>query len=95
MWVERNGCSQPPDTSETKFWQKVKKREKHTAMKISYAPCKQNAPVILWKLTGAGHVWPGGRQNFMEFILGASTEVIDANEEMWRFFERFSLPKKN
>ena len=25
-------------------------------------------------------------------ILGPGTDVIDANEEMWRFFRRFALP---
>jgi poly(3-hydroxybutyrate) depolymerase len=28
----------------------------------------------------------------MERILGPSTEIIDANQEMWNFFQRFSLP---
>jgi poly(3-hydroxybutyrate) depolymerase len=47
--------------------------------------------VILWKLSGAGHVWPGGKQKFMERLLGPSTDIIDANAEMWNFFKRFSL----
>jgi poly(3-hydroxybutyrate) depolymerase len=46
--------------------------------------------VVLWKLTGAGHVWPGGKPNYLTRVLGASTDVIDANVEMWRFFSRFS-----
>ena len=47
---------------------------------------------MLWKLTGAGHVWPGGKQKVLERILGPSTEIIDANQEMWNFFKRFALP---
>jgi len=47
--------------------------------------------VVLWKLTGAGHVWPGGKKKLRERMLGPSTEIIDANQEIWRFFSRFSL----
>jgi len=28
----------------------------------------------------------------MERILSPSTEIIDANQEMWNFFKRFALP---
>jgi len=45
----------------------------------------------LWKLSGAGHVWPGGKPKVLERILGPSTEIIAANQEMWNFFQRFSL----
>jgi poly(3-hydroxybutyrate) depolymerase len=49
---------------------------------------------VLWKLTGAGHVWPGGVQDYMPWLLGAGTTVIDANDEMWRFFSRFRRRKQ-
>jgi len=44
---------------------------------------------VLWKLSGAGHVWPGGVQDYLPWLLGPGTTVIDANSEMWRFFSRF------
>jgi poly(3-hydroxybutyrate) depolymerase len=47
--------------------------------------------VVLWKLTGAGHVWPGGQRDYLPRLLGPGTRIIDANVEMWRFFSRFSL----
>jgi len=28
---------------------------------LDYAPCTSGADVQLWKLTGAGHGWPGAR----------------------------------
>lgn len=33
-----------------------------TATKLDYGPCTTGAQVILWKLTGSGHVWPAGQQ---------------------------------
>ena len=66
-----------------------------TATEIVYAPCRQGTEVVLWRLTGSGHVWPGGQQNLGRLarrLLGQPTDVIDANELMWRFFRRHPLP---
>ena len=54
--------------------------------------CRDGTEIALWKLSGAGHVWPGGRPDYLPRILGSGTDVIDANEEMWKFFRRFTLP---
>ncbi len=66
----------------------------HTAQKLSYRSCRDDAEVTLWRLGGAGHVWPGGQHDFLVRLLGPGTAVIDANEELWRFCSRFSLPEK-
>src|SRR5439155_3507988 len=52
-WIAHNGCPAAP---------KVEKRlsgEGNTATKLVYAPCSSEAPVVFWKMTGSGHVWPG------------------------------------
>lgn len=66
-----------------------------TATKYTWGPCAAGTEVVLWKLTGAGHTWPGGKQGVFPRLLGRGTMLIDANEEMWRFFSRFSLPEKS
>jgi len=53
----------------------------------------RRAETALWKLTGGGHVWPGGVLDYLTWLLGPGTRVIDANEEMWRFFSRHKLAK--
>jgi len=63
-----------------------------TATKYTWAPCADGAEVVLWKITGAGHTWPGGKQGIFPKLLGRGTTIIDANEEMWRFFSKYSLP---
>jgi len=65
--------------------------EGHTANRIEYHPCADSSEVVLWKLAGPGHVWPGGQRDFLPALLGTSSAVIDANREMWQFFSRFSL----
>jgi polyhydroxybutyrate depolymerase len=65
--------------------------EGHTANRIEYRPCADGSAVVLWKLAGPGHVWPGGHRDFLPALLGTSSAVIDANREIWQFFSQFSL----
>ena len=88
-WVNHNGCSAEPTVVDRRLDRDARR---HTATRYVYSNCRDGAEVSLWKLTGAGHVWPGGKQNYMERLLGPSTDIIDANTEMWKFFSRFSLP---
>jgi polyhydroxybutyrate depolymerase len=84
-WAKFSGCATPAEQRERKEW------KGHTATLFAYPKCR--AEVLLWKLTGAGHVWPGGELDYLPKLLGAGTAVIDANEEMWRFFSRHKLAK--
>ena len=87
-WAKHNSCAPDPIVGDPL---KDKDARGHTAVRFVYANCRDGAEVILWKLSGAGHVWPGGKQKFMERLLGPSTDIIDADAEMWSFFKRFSL----
>jgi polyhydroxybutyrate depolymerase len=87
-WVRSDACAAKPRLDPP-----IKDGKGHAATRIAYAPCRDGAEVVLWKLSGAGHVWPGGKPDYLPLLLGASTGVIDANAEMWRFFSRFSLPR--
>ena len=62
--------------------------------------------MVLWKLTGAGHVWPGGATEYLDKVLGSqskilgeATDIIDANARIWAFFSSyhanyaFSMPE--
>ena len=64
----------------------------HTATRYVWGPCRDGGEVVLWKLAGAGHVWPGGLPDYLPRLLGPSTSLVDANVEMWRFFQRFTVP---
>jgi len=81
-WAAFNGC---PSTGTV---QKKLTGSETTATRYVYAPCKSGAPIVLWKLTGSGHVWPGSDTR-AEHILGKSNMLIDADEEMWAFFKNF------
>jgi polyhydroxybutyrate depolymerase len=87
-WATHNGCAAELAIVDRRSDHDARG---HTATKYVYSNCRDGAEVVLWKLTGAGHVWPGGKQKVMERILGPSTDIVDANQEMWNFFSRFSL----
>jgi polyhydroxybutyrate depolymerase len=61
----------------------------NTATRYEWGPCRDGSRIVLWKLSGSGHVWPGASRTV--FYLGRGTRVIDANDQMWRFFSDFSL----
>jgi len=90
-WVEFNGCPTQPTIETTIVAEEGRPDAGHTATGHRYAPCEGGADVVFWQLTGAGHVWPGGRQDHLKQILGPSTQVIDANEVIWSFFSKHAL----
>jgi len=87
-WVRHNGCKPEGAIAVRLVGRSV---PEHTAARYDYRPCRDGSEVALWKLTGAGHVWPGGKPKYLPKLLGFSTDVIDANSEMWKFFSRFRL----
>jgi len=91
-WRERDHCPSLPQVTGPISGRTGAADADHTATRYVYGPCRAGTEVVLWKLTGAGHVWPGGRQNFLRLLLGPSTTVINANDEIWAFFARFRRP---
>jgi polyhydroxybutyrate depolymerase len=87
-WIAFDGCPSNATMEMRIAGRRGSDDEGKTATKYVYAPCKSGAPVVLWKLTGSGHVWPGSDPK-VQRILGKPTHLINANEEMWAFFRKF------
>ena len=60
----------------------------NTARELIYTGCRPGAALEHWRLSGAGHVWPGAPRRYAESLLGPATSVIDVNEIMWEFFAK-------
>jgi polyhydroxybutyrate depolymerase len=88
LWAAHNGCAATPTTGETRTSPRG-----HKATRIAYATCTSGMPVVLWRLQGSGHVWPGAPQKYAVALLGAATDVLDANDEIWSFFRSFRRPQ--
>lgn len=92
-WVKADGCAPTPTVGLTLHGALGGPDASHTATRYAWGPGVDGAEVVLWKLTGAGHVWPGAGKIRAQRFLGPPTRVVDASNEMWAFFRRFSRPK--
>lgn len=89
QWVRHNGCRATPVAAETRRGNAGAPDASHTATRLTYTPCSSGADVVLWKLTGAGHGWPGGPSPVREQLSGPRTTVVNAAEEIWAFVSKY------
>ena len=47
-----------------------------------------NASVVLARIEGGGHTWPGGWGYLPEFMIGKTSRAWNASAAMWAFFSR-------
>ena len=96
-WINFNHCPELPITDKIIVMGDSSKRSnsrlnKQSAVKYRFSCGFNGNEVILWMLFGAGHVWPGGNYSIITTsYYGQTTDIINANEEMWNFFKKFSL----
>jgi len=92
-WRAANGCPAQPRIGEVVRGRPGSQGAGHTATLLRWEPCSSDAPVEHWRLTGAGHSWPGATgRGFREGVTGPRTDVILASVEVWSFLSRFRLP---
>ena len=92
-WVARNGCPLHPLRGETRSAAADSADAGQTATLYRYAPCASGAPIELWKLTGAGHVWPGAPPlRIGQSLLGRPTALVDASSVLWDTLARHRRP---
>jgi polyhydroxybutyrate depolymerase len=87
-WAVANGCPEPARAVETLVAGPGGFDAGHTATRYVYGPCASGAEITLWKLTGAGHVWPGVPPRYSEGLLGRASAVVDANSILCRMMAR-------
>ncbi len=79
-WVQRNQCgTQPRDIPAS-----------GDASGTRYTGCKKDAEVVIYKIEGGGHAWPGGGAYA---ILGKVSTDISASQTLWEFFKAHPLPE--
>lgn len=55
-----------------------------TATRLTW---KGDVPVVLIKIKGGGHTWPGGPQYLGERVIGKTCRDFDATAVIWEFFK--------
>jgi polyhydroxybutyrate depolymerase len=79
-WAQRNGCAASP----------VESVVAADVTRIEYPNCADNAPVVLYRIEGGGHTWPGGGP-LPEWFVGRTSHGVDATRQMWAFFREHPL----
>jgi polyhydroxybutyrate depolymerase len=79
-WAKNNACNLTSEEGPTSG----------EVSSIRYTGCAENANVELFTIHGGGHSWPGG-DNLPKFIVGETTQDIDATRVMWDFFQEHPL----
>ena len=86
FWLNKSTCNTPGDTTDVP---NTNTTDGSTVQKIDYPVCANGVRILLCKITGGGHTWPGGSVDVPAF--GNTNRDIDANTEMWNFFKQYTL----
>jgi len=79
-WAKRNGCGAEPVSSTIAA--DVSRRE--------FTHCTDDASVVLYTIRNGGHTWPGGGP-LPQWLVGRTSDSVDATREMWAFFRAHPL----
>ena len=79
-WAGRSGCDAAP----------VPLPGHGEVSGLRYIGCRGSADVLFYTIHGGGHAWPGGPP-MRRFIVGHTTQDIDATAVMWAFFTHHAL----
>jgi polyhydroxybutyrate depolymerase len=80
-WAARNGCDPAPVVEQLEDRDPGDK----TRVTVDRYPGGA-APVVLYRVEGAGHTWPGGREPSLGVFTGRMSHDIEASEVIWEFF---------
>jgi polyhydroxybutyrate depolymerase len=83
-WVDglagHNGCDLTP----------VEIPAQGEVSEVRYEGCAGDAEVVFYTIADGGHSWPGGGW-LPRFLVGHTTDEVDATREMWEFFQEHRL----
>lgn len=80
FWVSNNQCSTTPIVTKLPD---INKTDNSTTTLYEYPNPTNGAKVMLYKINGGGHWWPGEKYGETDFV---------AEDVIWNFFKNFSKP---
>ena len=88
-WAMRDGC----DTTPTSEALPDLVSDGTTVTRLTYPSCASGASVVVYRIEGGGHRWPGGELTTSPLgnDTGPLTRDINASEEIWAFFRAHTL----
>ena len=76
-WTKMIGCSLRPKVA----------RDENGVKTLDYGPCDGKAEVVFYIIEGMGHTWPGGKNRLPEWMVGKTTDKLNATDVLWEFFQ--------
>ena len=83
FWVEQNQCATEPDVT------LAEDTDPEDGTRVRWEvhdQCDGSTEVVLCAIEGGGHTWPQGWQYLPEGVIGATSQDVEGNEIVWRFF---------
>lgn len=91
FWVKANGCNTIPVSGTISDKTKT---DSSTVFFDLYKNPANNIEVVLYRIEGGGHTWPGAFQYLPESIIGKTNKDIEAQDIIWQFFKRHKKETK-
>lgn len=85
FWLGQDQCTAVSDTFALPD---IDIHDSSTVQRIRYQSCGDGTEVMFYKITGGGHTWPNST---FDYIYGPTNRDLDASQEIWNFFNRFTL----
>lgn len=89
-WKKANGLNSNPSI---KKLPKKDKKDTTEVIKIAFSDPTNRAEVILYKIQGGGHAWPGGPQYAKTNKIGLTSRQIHATEVIWNELKKHKKSK--
>jgi polyhydroxybutyrate depolymerase len=87
FWINKDKCNTIP------FIEQEPDRDPSDGTRVlrkEFTKGIDKTEVILYKIDGGGHTWPGGLQYLPAWLIGKTSRDINANEVIWNFFKSHS-----
>jgi polyhydroxybutyrate depolymerase len=80
-WAARNGCDPTP------MVEQLEDRDPRDRTRVTVERYGGgDAPVVLYRVEGGGHTWPGGREPSLGILTGRISRDLTASDVIWEFF---------
>jgi polyhydroxybutyrate depolymerase len=87
FFLRHNGCTGSPEKKKLED----RDSEDDTSVEVeTYADCREGTEVVLVKVIGGGHTWPGGTQYLKPWLVGKVSKDLNASEMILNFFLKHS-----
>jgi polyhydroxybutyrate depolymerase len=80
LWLKRNKCEAKGDTAAVADGAK-------DSTATTCTRYQGEAPLVVYRVEGGGHTWPGGVDNFPEWVVGKTSRDFDATAVIWDFWQ--------